>query len=526
MDPASAIGVASAAITFLDFSIDVCKISSQIITSDDGVTKHNAEVEATVKRHKEATEALKTKSASATSLQLGPDISRVVDESITDSAELLALVERLRQAKDASRIGPLKAVYLSMRCRERIERLRRKAENGRSVITQGLIQATWETNALHHESSAKAFQSLDKQATDLLEALRSGNSDVFKDKAECTLVRSHSDCADKSDLQHETLNFKPGEGAWVTVANADHYFEITKFFGAEVSFMHRSVYDFFFAPDDWNSEHVKLCRSLLEQNEKLKVHAKLQAGLRKLLWIEPLYMRNTNDDKRWALPERIAHRSNQTVHCTIAVGNANSLLNKDDLTSHLDDILSSMRLELLLSLVKAPIIENREHVPGDIFSHQLLDGCLLALDEDKLLCFESFGPQEDLRVMANFEANFLYDCAWWETLHDYIHSYLGALHRRAIAPLVQASLMRWIADHRFTEHFWSTGRSQVLLLKSVQRWVPTLVRTRTLLDFHKFVWRCIVRLVPGYIDSLGTECPQGTSFSVSDKLRNVRSQQF
>lgn len=33
------------------------------------------------------------------------------------------------------------------------------------------------------------------------------------------------------------------------------------------------------------------------------------------------------------------------------------------------------------------------------------------VDEDKLLCFESTGPQEDLKIMAKFEANLLYDCA-------------------------------------------------------------------------------------------------------------------
>jgi hypothetical protein len=144
MDPASAVGVASAAITFLNFSIDVCKTFSQILTSDEGITKHNADVAATVKRYKEMSEALKTKGASATSLQLGPTVSSAVDESIAVSKDLLVVVERLRQAKDAPVIGSLKAVYRSMRSRERMERLQRKAETSRSVITQGLVEATWE----------------------------------------------------------------------------------------------------------------------------------------------------------------------------------------------------------------------------------------------------------------------------------------------------------------------------------------------------------------------------------------------
>lgn len=134
MDPASVIGVASAAITFLDFSIDVCKMFSQIITSDEGITKHNADVAATVKRYKGMAEALKTKGDTVTTLQLGAAISSAVEESIGVYTELLALVERLGQAKDVPVIGTLKAVYRSMRSREHVERLQRKAETFRSMI--------------------------------------------------------------------------------------------------------------------------------------------------------------------------------------------------------------------------------------------------------------------------------------------------------------------------------------------------------------------------------------------------------
>lgn len=197
MDPASAIGVASATITFLDFSIDVCKTFSQITTSEDGLTKHNADVAKTVKRYKEMSEALKTKGASATSLELGPDISRAVNESIAVSMQLLTLVERLRQARDVPVIGPLKAVYRSLRFREQIEGLQRKAERCQSDTNHGLLQATWETGALNNESSNKAFQHLDKQDTEILAALKAGNSDLFRQLIES---RRHFETT-VSDLQ-------------------------------------------------------------------------------------------------------------------------------------------------------------------------------------------------------------------------------------------------------------------------------------------------------------------------------------
>lgn len=123
MEPASAIGVAAGTIAFLRFTIDICKVFNQIATSHEGITKHNAGVDATVKEYKEMSEALKAKGSSATSLELRPNIRRAVDESITVSTELLALIEQLRQASYAPVIGALKAVYRAMRSRERIERL-------------------------------------------------------------------------------------------------------------------------------------------------------------------------------------------------------------------------------------------------------------------------------------------------------------------------------------------------------------------------------------------------------------------
>lgn len=109
-------------------------------------------------------------------------------------------------------------------------------------------------------------------------------------KGQSALVRSHSNDSSESDLQHETLNFEPGAGAWVTVAHADHYLEITEFCEARVSLIHRSAYDYFFAPDHWNRDRAEQCKSLFQHNEDVdesNVPEKVLVGLRKLLWIKP-----------------------------------------------------------------------------------------------------------------------------------------------------------------------------------------------------------------------------------------------
>jgi hypothetical protein len=979
MDPASAVGVASAAITFLDFSIDVCKTFSQVLTSDEGITKHNAEVEATVKRHKEMIEALKTKGSSATSLQLGPNISSAVDESIAVSTELLVLIERLRLAKYAPVIGPLKAVYHSMRSRERVERLQRTAESCRSAITQGLIQATWETNALHHECSGKAFQSLDQQATDLLGVLRAGDGELLKQLVESrrhfdatvsdlqnsirtgndhitqkidsltqkvldmdkpdlrkafvdslffpdyerrekalsgpspktfewifnrdgvadliswrqvrwpsfpqwlenadsnqqywlsgkagsgkstlmahiiredmalhrtkgylktwhsnkplhilkfflfragrerqagleyllksllyqlvtsvpimqeilmanflppgcgvriptwpvqilktmlesaldaaddccflifvdgadefedfqhvqgrevdaadlvdflfeiqqpnhvklcissrpelritnvhpsfleakladlnyddirrfvheqiqamvaisdpkyrsrlameitsradgiflwaafavtqmkkacrhgyggdhselmktlddmgkglndaishmlrgietshrpalsyylqalkswqscdinkpltvgliaasrsgegmqtrsrflaacrreqrdiqnfsqgiievrdsrftppegdvVLVRSHNDHSSESDLQYGTIGFEPGEGAWITVAHSGPHIEITQFCDASVTLIHRSAYDFFFAPNGWNEAYVEQCRSLLSYNENSKVFAEMQAGLQKLFWIKPWPMNLGVEYETLAFDNQIAEFSGDMIR--YSMGNPNSSLTQSDPTSYVNDLLSSMRLELLLSLNKAPIVESRKHVPGDIFSRRLYNGRLRTLGEDEFLTFESTEFNQDHVTMAKFEAHFLCNCASWEALYDYIGNRLGVTNGRASVPLVQTLMLQRIVGSNSTHPWsWWYDMGEVLLLNCLQRWTHTLAHTHRSLEFYTSVWRLIGWLVPAFIGRPSHEDIKRTRLSMAD-LRLTGSSRY
>lgn len=329
------------------------------------------------------------------------------------------------------------------------------------------------------------------------------------------LVRSHSDCSSESDLQFERehLDFEPGEGAWITVAYSGHYKEIWKFFNAHVSFIHRSAYDFFFAPDDWNGEHVKQCRSLLGHDGESKVHARLRAGLTNRLWIEPLYMSTVGAEKRLSLAQHITNCSHMIM--TYAMHAAIPSLTQGQLTNYLNDLLSSMRLELLLGLVRAPIVENRKHVPGDIFSCQLQDGYLQTLDEDRLAIFESTGLNADLDTMAWLEANFLWHCASWEVLHGYVHRHIDALAGRAIAPLIQADLLERLARRTRTRYRYESNAAIDLLQNFVQSWFHTLARTHRSFGTHNSVWQWIVRLVSGSIDVQGRESPNGTRLSLA-----------
>lgn len=181
-------------------------------------------------------------------------------------------------------------------------------------------------------------------------------------------------------------------------------------------------------------------------------------------------------DQTWDLVSEFSMSSREVIN--YAVGNVHSLLTPNDLTRYMDDFLISIRLELLLRLIKAPVVWDHNHVPGDILSHQTYNGRLDSLDEEKLLIFESTGLQEDLIIMATFEAEFLYACAARESLHDYIRNRLGVLNGRVIAPLVQAAFFAKVVDHRFTVSPWWSDKGRTLVLDSVQRWAHSLNRNR------------------------------------------------
>lgn len=133
MDPATLIGVASAAISFLDFRIKLCKIASQVSSSESGATQQNAELEARVSKMKEMTEDV-------TSDQLGPPLKRAVDDSIAVSTELLALLKRIREAKDTRTLGTVKAVYLLVKHRGDMSTLQQSLGKCQLSLIQGLTQ--------------------------------------------------------------------------------------------------------------------------------------------------------------------------------------------------------------------------------------------------------------------------------------------------------------------------------------------------------------------------------------------------
>lgn len=133
MDPATAVGVASAAISFLDLTIKICELASQVRSSANGATKHNDELEKELNTFKERTEDI-------TSIRLGPLLKGTVDDSIAASAEFLALLKRIRTARDDKAFGVARAVYLLIKHRDDVVALQHKVERCQLSLIQGLTQ--------------------------------------------------------------------------------------------------------------------------------------------------------------------------------------------------------------------------------------------------------------------------------------------------------------------------------------------------------------------------------------------------
>jgi hypothetical protein len=135
MDPATAIGVASAAISFLDLTIALCKLVGQVRSSANGATKNNAELETELNAFKKRTEDI-------TSIQIGKPLKDAIDESTAVSTESLALLGSIRTARLDKRFWVPKAVYLTLKHKDDIAALQRRLERCQLSLVQGLIQET------------------------------------------------------------------------------------------------------------------------------------------------------------------------------------------------------------------------------------------------------------------------------------------------------------------------------------------------------------------------------------------------
>ncbi|KEZ43678.1 hypothetical protein SAPIO_CDS4293 [Scedosporium apiospermum] len=120
MDPASAIGLASSIITFIEFSCKVVTIANELYESNNGMTKENARILKVIGDLKESSLGLKVDTGSSSKHDVA--LQDLAKECESTSGELIAILEKLKLASQSKR-ERLKKAFDSQRKRKAIASL-------------------------------------------------------------------------------------------------------------------------------------------------------------------------------------------------------------------------------------------------------------------------------------------------------------------------------------------------------------------------------------------------------------------
>lgn len=135
MDPASAIGVASSVLAFIDFSVKLVKGAVEIYR--DGTTSENARIEDVVRDLKVRSEAMKASKTAKTEAE--KSIVKLAEECHKVSGSSLALLEQMSvKNQKHSKLGSLKAALITSRKRKTVAEFQAQLQEYRAQILLNL----------------------------------------------------------------------------------------------------------------------------------------------------------------------------------------------------------------------------------------------------------------------------------------------------------------------------------------------------------------------------------------------------
>jgi hypothetical protein len=260
-----------------------------------------------------------------------------------------------------------------------------------------------------------------------------------------------------------------------------HLSRVFEYCDTSVSFVHRSAYDFFFSETD--EDNRRAARTLMNCNNATEVPARLQNAIYQLSWIQPFVVSPDTDSavSRHALICDLESRVAQPVWYT-----ASGPFTQEQRVALLDELISDMRLRLLPPPSRAPPYEQREHVPGDIFSHWMSNGQLQLLDEDESYDLES---SESLNIVARCEAEFWLCCERYTCLNIYFRDRVHALHRTSLGRLVLAEILQ---RSRARDNDYGSISPMPIVLKSLESWTTSLLRRHQLVNLPWLIGRWLL----------------------------------
>lgn len=137
MDPATAFGVASSVLAFLDFSIKVVNGAVEIYQSTDGMTSETMHLENVARDMKTRTESMKQKTAARTVEE--KSIVELAEKCFKISERMSGLLKEMKlKGGKHSKLGSLQAAILGKRRKKDVAELQRQIGEYRAQILLNL----------------------------------------------------------------------------------------------------------------------------------------------------------------------------------------------------------------------------------------------------------------------------------------------------------------------------------------------------------------------------------------------------
>lgn len=137
MDPATAIGVASSVLAFLDFSIKVANGAVEIYHSVEGMTSENAHLENVARDMKSRAKSLKQDTVARTEEE--KSIVELAEECYRISDRMMGLLKETKvKGGRHSKFGSLKAAFVGKRKEKDVAELKSQLQEYRAQILLNL----------------------------------------------------------------------------------------------------------------------------------------------------------------------------------------------------------------------------------------------------------------------------------------------------------------------------------------------------------------------------------------------------
>ncbi|GAB1735842.1 hypothetical protein NU219Hw_g5182t1 [Hortaea werneckii] len=201
MEPATALSVAAASVTFFQCSLQALSLCRQIRDNPHGATARNKELESYSRSLKDLSKELKSGQGDNA---CGRRIKAVAQACIAKTEELLLLLENVRKAGGDSRTAAAKTFFRLLKERREIERLQNELKEKQALLDSALIQDIQRRFDLRSVKQHKNFTDLNQSIQDLVNRLQDQDA-VAQQNHDKTQDRLTNLAKDSQDLRAITV---------------------------------------------------------------------------------------------------------------------------------------------------------------------------------------------------------------------------------------------------------------------------------------------------------------------------------